>query len=59
MSEKIWISSSQDIIATAQECSIYETIELGGTDADEFQSILQKVIGDFKSAYAVLRGKIE
>ncbi len=49
---------SQDIISTAQECSIYESIELGGIDADEFQSILQKVIGDFKSAYSVFRGKI-
>ncbi|CAF3388923.1 unnamed protein product [Rotaria sp. Silwood1] len=45
----------KDILATAQECSIYESIELGGIDADELQNILQKVIGDFKSTYAVFR----
>jgi len=32
---------------------------LGGIDADELQSILQKVLGDFKSSYAVFRGKIK
>jgi hypothetical protein len=39
-------------------CSIYESIEIGGIDADELQNILQKVIGDFKTAYSVFRGKI-
>ncbi len=47
----------QDIVSTARECSIYESIELGGIDADELQTILQKVIEDFKSAYSVFRGK--
>ena len=47
----------KDIVATAQECSIYESIEIGGVDADELHSILQKVIGDFKGAYAAFRGE--
>ena len=47
----------KDIVATAQDCSIYESIEIGGVDADELQAILQKVIGDFKGAYAAFRGE--
>ncbi|CAF3576543.1 unnamed protein product [Rotaria sordida] len=46
----------KDILLTVQECSIYESIELGGIDADELQNILQKVIGDLKSTYAIFRG---
>lgn len=47
----------KEIVSTAQEYSIYESIELGGIDADELQNILQKVIGDFKSVYTIFRGK--
>lgn len=43
-------------MATAQECSIYESIEVGGVEADELQSILQRVINDFKTAYSAFRG---
>ena len=46
-------------MTTAQECSIYESIEIGGVDADELQAILQRVINDFKTAYSSFRGNEE
>ncbi|UJR10317.1 hypothetical protein I4U23_014523 [Adineta vaga] len=46
----------KDIVSTAQECSIYESIELGGVDADELHTILLRVLSDFKASYAIFRG---